>query len=82
MISKGPRSAFVAKCFVGGLVYQGQQTTHFQESVFVGLAAESGKANKQLFSWNICVFFVLALVPQASKQTLGQTNTTGSQIWT
>ena len=47
---EGSRSGLLAKWFFGGLGYQGQKTTLVQKhTVFVGLAAEGGKAKKPVF---------------------------------
>jgi hypothetical protein len=42
-----PEVFLLAKCFAGGLGYQGQETADFQKRVvFVGLAAFGGKAKQ------------------------------------
>ncbi len=68
-----------AKCFSGGLGYQGQKTTRVQtNSVF--WHCRRRRQGQQKHNYPEKVWFVLALVPQASKQPLGKTTTTGS-LW-
>ncbi len=50
-IQRDPVVILLAKWFFGGLGYQGQEIRFVEEkSVFVGLAAFGGKANKQVCS--------------------------------
>ncbi len=64
--SQGSRSGFLSKWFFGGLEYQGQTTTHFQNT---NGFKNSGKANTNTRFWKMCG--VLASVPQASKKPFG-----------
>ncbi len=74
---RDPKVFLLAKWFLGGLEYQGQQHTHFQKHCFVGPAAFGGKANKPFVS-ETCVVFGLGT--QGLKKTLGQQTTSGS-LW-
>jgi hypothetical protein len=67
---------FLATWFFGGLGYQGPQTTHFTETSDFGPCRIQRQGQQTICFWNMCG--ALALVPQASKTTLGQNATSGS----
>jgi hypothetical protein len=59
----------LAKWFFGGLGYQGQKTTLVQENRgLLALPLKAARPKKQDYPENVRV---LAVVPQASKKTLG-----------
>ncbi len=77
--SKGSRSVVLAKwfCWRHGVPSPKNHTVS-RKSCFVGVAAEGGKAKRQLVSEKSVV--LSALVPQASKKTLGQQNHFGIHL--
>ncbi len=72
---KGIPKGFLAKLFLGGLGYQGQQTTHFQKHTGV-LALPPKAARPKNNDVHRNVWFVGLGTPGLQK-TLGQKNTSG-----
>ncbi len=76
-VQRDPVMGFWPSVLLGSLWYQGEQTTHFQETnTFWGLAAEGGKAKKPIVSGK-CVVFGLG-TPGLEQKPLGQKAITGS----